>query len=52
MIRAIYTAYTIAHDPVLTGGAGCMAETFVPDLDAADEALLAALPEFTPDRGR
>jgi ABC-type uncharacterized transport system substrate-binding protein len=44
-----YTAYTIAHDPVLTGGAGCMAETFVPDLDAADEALLAALQEFTPD---
>jgi polyphosphate kinase len=44
-----YTAYTIATDPVLTGGAGCLAETFIPDLDAADEALLAALQEFTPD---
>lgn len=44
-----YTAYTIAKTPVLTGGAGCQAETFVPDIDAADEALLAALAEFTPD---
>ena len=44
-----YTAYTIAEDPVLTGGAGCLAETFIPDIDAADEALLAALQEFTPD---
>jgi polyphosphate kinase len=44
-----YIAYTIAHDPVLTGGTGCQAEVFVPDLDAADEALLAALSEFTPD---
>lgn len=44
-----YTAYTIVGDPVLTGGSGCLAEIFVPDLDAADEALLAALQEFTPD---
>ncbi len=44
-----YTAYAIAQDPVLTGGTGCLAEVFVPDLDAADEALLAALAEFTPD---
>ena len=44
-----YTAYTIAGTPALTGGAGCQAETFIPDMDAADEALLAALAEFTPD---
>jgi ABC-type uncharacterized transport system substrate-binding protein len=44
-----YTAYTIAFDPVVTGGKGCLAETFVPDLDAADQALRDALAEFTPD---
>ncbi len=44
-----YTAYTIPKAPVLTGGTGCQAETFIPDFDAADEALLAALAEFTPD---
>jgi ABC-type uncharacterized transport system substrate-binding protein len=44
-----YSAYTIVGDAVLTGGAGCLAETFVPDIDAADAALLAALQEFTPD---
>ncbi len=44
-----YTAYTISTDPVLIGGVGCLAETFIPDIDAADEALLSALQEFTPD---
>jgi ABC-type uncharacterized transport system substrate-binding protein len=44
-----YTAYTIAHDPVLTGGDGCLAETYIPDLDAADEALKAALAEYSAD---
>lgn len=44
-----YTAYTIAFDPVLTGGAGCVADAYAPDLDAADAALQAALAEYTPD---
>lgn len=45
-----YTAYAIAFDPVLTGGSGaCTAEVWVPDRDAADEALLAALAEFSAD---
>jgi ABC-type uncharacterized transport system substrate-binding protein len=45
-----YTAYAIAFDPVLTGGSGgCSAEVWVPDRDAADEALLAALAEFSAD---
>lgn len=44
-----YVAYTIPDAAVLTGGVGCEAETFIPDFDAADEALLAALAEFTPD---
>jgi ABC-type uncharacterized transport system substrate-binding protein len=44
-----YTAYSIPYDPVVTGGTGCTAQTFVPDLDEADQALQAALEEFTPD---
>lgn len=44
-----YTAYSIPVDPVLTGGTGCVAETWVPDLTAADAALQEALAEFTPD---
>lgn len=45
-----YTAYAIAFDPVLTGGSGaCTAQVWVPDRDAADEALLAALAEFSAD---
>ncbi|HMS93924.1 MAG TPA: DUF1007 family protein [Tabrizicola sp.] len=44
-----YVAYAIPFDPVVTGGTGCSAQVFVPDLDAADEALKAALEEFTPD---
>jgi ABC-type uncharacterized transport system substrate-binding protein len=44
-----YTAYTIVGDPVLTGGSNCLAEVFGPDLDAADEALKAALAEYSAD---
>lgn len=44
-----YVAYSIPFDPVVTGGEGCTARVFVPDLDAAQEALLAALSEYTPD---
>lgn len=43
-----YTSYTIASDPVITGGpAGCNAQVFLPDQAAADAALEAALQEFT-----
>lgn len=44
-----YVAYSIPHEPVVTGGTGCRARVFVPDLDEAQEALLAALSEYTPD---
>jgi ABC-type uncharacterized transport system substrate-binding protein len=44
-----YVAYAIPYDPVVTGGAGCEAGVFVPDLDEAQEQLLAALSEYTPD---
>jgi ABC-type uncharacterized transport system substrate-binding protein len=44
-----YVAYSIPFDPVVTGGVGCSAQVFAPDLDAADEALKAALSEYTPD---
>jgi ABC-type uncharacterized transport system substrate-binding protein len=44
-----YTAYAIPFDPVVTGGTGCTAQVFVPDLDAADAALQEALAEYTPD---
>ncbi len=44
-----YVAYSIPQDPVLTGGAGCSARVFVPDLDEAQETLLAALSEYAPD---
>ena len=44
-----YVAYAIPDDAVLTGGAGCVAQVFTPDLDAADETLKAALEEYTPD---
>jgi ABC-type uncharacterized transport system substrate-binding protein len=44
-----YVAYSIPFDPVLTGGTGCSAKVFVPDLGEADEALKAALSEYTPD---
>lgn len=44
-----YTAYAIPVDPVVTGGSGCTAQVFVPDLDAAAQALQEALAEYTPD---
>lgn len=44
-----YVAYTIPFDPVLTGGSGCTADVYTPDLDAADRELQEALQEFTPD---
>jgi ABC-type uncharacterized transport system substrate-binding protein len=44
-----YVAYSIPFDPVVTGGTGCSARVFVPDLDAAEQELMAALSEYTPD---
>jgi ABC-type uncharacterized transport system substrate-binding protein len=44
-----YVAYGIPVAPVVTGGSGCAARTYVPDLGAAEEALMAALSEYTPD---
>jgi ABC-type uncharacterized transport system substrate-binding protein len=44
-----YVAYSIPVAPVVTGGAGCSARTFVPDLGAAEQELMAALSEYTPD---
>lgn len=44
-----YTAYAIAFNPVLTGGHGCVAQAYGPDLDAADAAMKAALAEYSAD---
>jgi ABC-type uncharacterized transport system substrate-binding protein len=44
-----YVAYSIPFNPVLTGGSGCKAQVFVPDLSEAEEELKAALSEYTPD---
>jgi ABC-type uncharacterized transport system substrate-binding protein len=44
-----YVAYGIPVDPVVTGGQVCTAQVFVPDLGAAEQELLAALSEYTPD---
>jgi ABC-type uncharacterized transport system substrate-binding protein len=44
-----YYAHLIDPPAVVTGGTGCTALVFEPDLDAADAALQAALQEFTPD---
>jgi ABC-type uncharacterized transport system substrate-binding protein len=44
-----YVAYAIPFDPVVTGGTGCKAQVFQPDIDEAEEQLLAALSEYTPD---
>jgi ABC-type uncharacterized transport system substrate-binding protein len=44
-----YVAYAIPFDPVVTGGTGCTAQIFQPDIDEAEEQLLAALSEYTPD---
>lgn len=46
-----YTAYTIAFPPEMTGlPAGCTAQVYGPDRDAADEELLAALAEYGADQ--
>ena len=44
-----YVAYSIPFDPVVTGGTGCKAQVFVPDLGKAEQELMAALSEYTPD---
>ncbi|WP_166401206.1 DUF1007 family protein [Rhodobacter calidifons] len=44
-----YVAYSIPEPAVVTGGTGCVARTFVPDLTEAEQALLEALKEYTPD---
>ena len=44
-----YVAYSIPGTPVVTGGTGCTAQTFVPDLDEAQQQLMEALAEYTPD---
>ena len=45
-----YTSYAIVGDPVIIGGSGrCSAEVWGPDIDAADEALKAALSEYSAD---
>lgn len=44
-----YVAYSIPADPVVTGGQGCTAQTFVPDLGEAEQKLMDALSEYTPD---
>lgn len=45
-----YVQYTIAFDPVLTGGQDCSATAYAPDITEADEQLKAALAEYTPDQ--
>ena len=45
-----YVQYTIALDPVLTGGQDCTATAYAPDITEADEQLKAALAEYTPDQ--
>ncbi len=44
-----YVAYSIPLDPIVTGGTGCTAQTFVPDLGEAEQKLMDALSEYTPD---
>lgn len=44
-----YTAYSIAPGPEVTGGTGCTAVAYEPDIDAADAALKAALSEYSAD---
>ncbi|MFN4202076.1 MAG: DUF1007 family protein [Tabrizicola sp.] len=44
-----YVAYSIPDPAVVTGGRGCTAQTFVPDLSEAEAALMEALKEYTPD---
>lgn len=42
-----YTAYALSADPVIRGREGCVAEVYGPDLDAAQEALQAAMKELS-----
>lgn len=42
-----YSAYAIAAAPVIRGREGCSAEVYGPDLDAAQEALQAAMKELS-----
>ena len=44
-----YVLYTIARDPVLTGGQGCNATAYAPDITEADAALKDALAEYSAD---
>jgi ABC-type uncharacterized transport system substrate-binding protein len=44
-----YYAHLIVPPAVVTGGKGCRAQVFEPDLDAAGAELQAALQEYTPD---
>ena len=44
-----YVAYSIPSGPMVTGGTGCSAQVFVPDLGKAEQTLLDALSEYTPD---
>ena len=44
-----YVAYSIPSGPVVTGGTGCTAQTFAPDLGEAEQKLMDALSEYTPD---
>jgi ABC-type uncharacterized transport system substrate-binding protein len=43
-----YVAYAIDPEPKITGRDCCSAQVFVPDLDAAQEELLASLKEYMP----
>ena len=44
-----YVAYGIPTPAVITGGTGCSARTFEPDVDTEEEKLLAALSEYSPE---
>jgi ABC-type uncharacterized transport system substrate-binding protein len=44
-----YIAYAIPFDPMVTGGTGCSAQVFVPDLDEAAAEMQAVLAEYTAD---
>jgi ABC-type uncharacterized transport system substrate-binding protein len=44
-----YVAYSIPDTALLTGGKGCSAQTYVPDLGEAEQKLMDALAEYTPD---
>jgi ABC-type uncharacterized transport system substrate-binding protein len=44
-----YVLYTIAQDPVLTGGQGCTAAAYAPDITEADQKLKDALAEYSAD---